>query len=72
MLVIKIYEGEKDEIAISWDRHDCGRDSGRDRTTRFGGGCEGNVFWLVGGEFCKFDRAMIFEDPNGTRILYDA
>lgn len=24
------------------------------------------------GEFCKFDRAMIFEDPNGTRILYDA
>ena len=23
-------------------------------------------------EFCKFDRAMIFEDPNGTRILYDA
>lgn len=27
---------------------------------------------LVKGEFCKFDRAMIFEDPNGTRILYDA
>jgi len=25
-----------------------------------------------GGEFCKLDRAMIFEDPNGTRILYDA
>lgn len=24
------------------------------------------------GEFCKLDRAMIFEDPNGTRILYDA
>jgi L-ascorbate metabolism protein UlaG (beta-lactamase superfamily) len=24
------------------------------------------------GEFCRFDRAMIFEDPNGTRILYDA
>ncbi len=24
------------------------------------------------GEFCKFDRAMIFEDPDGTRILYDA
>ena len=24
------------------------------------------------GEFCPFDRAMIFEDPNGTRILYDA
>jgi L-ascorbate metabolism protein UlaG (beta-lactamase superfamily) len=24
------------------------------------------------GEFCKFDRAMVFEDPNGTRILYDA
>jgi len=23
-------------------------------------------------EFCKFDRAMIFEDPDGTRILYDA
>lgn len=24
------------------------------------------------GEFCKFDRAMILEDPDGTRILYDA
>jgi L-ascorbate metabolism protein UlaG (beta-lactamase superfamily) len=24
------------------------------------------------GEFCIFDRAMIFEDPDGTRILYDA
>lgn len=23
------------------------------------------------GEFCPLDRAMIFEDPNGTRILYD-
>jgi L-ascorbate metabolism protein UlaG (beta-lactamase superfamily) len=24
------------------------------------------------GEFCVFDRALVFEDPNGTRILYDA
>lgn len=24
------------------------------------------------GEFCRSDRALIFEDPNGTRILYDA
>ncbi len=24
------------------------------------------------GEFCRFDRAMVFEDPNGTRVLYDA
>ena len=24
------------------------------------------------GEFCIFDRALIFEDPEGTRILYDA
>lgn len=24
------------------------------------------------GEFCPRDRAMIFEDPDGTRILYDA
>ena len=24
------------------------------------------------GEFCILDRAMVFEDPNGTRILYDA
>jgi L-ascorbate metabolism protein UlaG (beta-lactamase superfamily) len=24
------------------------------------------------GEFCPQDRAMIFEDPNGTRVLYDA
>ena len=23
------------------------------------------------GEFCAQDRAMIFEDPNGTRVLYD-
>ena len=23
------------------------------------------------GEFCLFDRAFVFEDPNGTRILYD-
>lgn len=26
----------------------------------------------VTGEFCKLDRALIFEDPDGTRILYDA
>jgi L-ascorbate metabolism protein UlaG (beta-lactamase superfamily) len=24
------------------------------------------------GEFCPRDRAMVFEDPDGTRILYDA
>ncbi|MDH5391690.1 MAG: MBL fold metallo-hydrolase [Gammaproteobacteria bacterium] len=24
------------------------------------------------GEFCVFDRALILEDPDGTRILYDA
>jgi L-ascorbate metabolism protein UlaG (beta-lactamase superfamily) len=24
------------------------------------------------GEFCRFDRALILEDPDGTRILYDA
>lgn len=24
------------------------------------------------GEFCRFDRAIIFEDPDGTRLLYDA
>src|SRR3546814_12783315 len=23
------------------------------------------------GEFCAFDSAMIFEDPDGTRLLYD-
>src|SRR3546814_11768374 len=23
------------------------------------------------GEFCAFDRAMIFEDPDGPRLLYD-
>lgn len=27
---------------------------------------------LMDGEFCKFDRALVLEDPNGTRILYDA
>jgi L-ascorbate metabolism protein UlaG (beta-lactamase superfamily) len=25
----------------------------------------------IDGEFCAGDRALIFEDPNGTRILYD-
>src|ERR671915_459468 len=24
------------------------------------------------GEFCPFARALVFEDPDGTRILYDA
>src|SRR5688572_16102835 len=24
------------------------------------------------GEFCARDRALVFEDPDGTRILYDA
>ena len=24
------------------------------------------------GEFCSRDRALIFEDPDGTRLLYDA
>jgi L-ascorbate metabolism protein UlaG (beta-lactamase superfamily) len=24
------------------------------------------------GEFCRYDRALILEDPQGTRILYDA
>ena len=23
------------------------------------------------GEFCRLDRALVFEDPDGTRILYD-
>lgn len=23
------------------------------------------------GEFCAFDRAILFEDPNGTRLVYD-
>jgi L-ascorbate metabolism protein UlaG (beta-lactamase superfamily) len=25
----------------------------------------------IDGEFCPRDRALIFEDPNGTRVLYD-
>lgn len=25
----------------------------------------------IDGEFCTQDRALVFEDPNGTRILYD-
>jgi len=25
----------------------------------------------IEGEFCPQDRALIFEDPNGTRVLYD-
>ena len=23
------------------------------------------------GEFCRYDRALLFEDPDGTRVLYD-
>lgn len=26
----------------------------------------------VDGEFCRLDRALILEDPDGTRLLYDA
>jgi L-ascorbate metabolism protein UlaG (beta-lactamase superfamily) len=26
----------------------------------------------ITGEFCRLDRAILFEDPDGTRILYDA
>ncbi len=26
----------------------------------------------ITGEFCRLDRAIMFEDPDGTRILYDA
>ena len=26
----------------------------------------------VDGKFCRLDRALIFEDPDGMRILYDA
>ena len=36
--------------------------AGTDRGTPLGG---------IDGEFCPLDRALIFEDPNGTRILYD-
>ncbi len=25
----------------------------------------------VDGKFCILDRAMVFEDPDGTRLLYD-
>lgn len=25
----------------------------------------------IDGEFCAGDRALVFEDPNGTRVLYD-
>src|SRR5574339_468314 len=25
----------------------------------------------IEGEFCAQDRALVFEDPNGTRVLYD-
>ena len=25
----------------------------------------------IDGEFCPMDRALVFDDPNGTRILYD-
>ena len=45
-------------------RHDCAVGVGADvKVTPLGG---------QDGEFCPQDRALIFEDPNGTRILYDA
>lgn len=25
----------------------------------------------IDGEFCALDRALVLEDPNGTRMLYD-
>lgn len=34
----------------------------RPSSTRLGG---------IDGEFCPKDRALIFEDPNGTRVLYN-
>jgi L-ascorbate metabolism protein UlaG (beta-lactamase superfamily) len=51
-----------------------------------GAGCAGTAMQTPGGagvvkitplgshdgEFCARDRAMVFEDPDGTRILYDA
>src|SRR5258706_12392774 len=40
-------------------------------------GQSGGVVKITGlgshdGEFCPLDRAIVFEDPDGTRILYDA
>jgi L-ascorbate metabolism protein UlaG (beta-lactamase superfamily) len=37
-----------------------------------GGGVKVTPLGGQEGEFCPQDRALIFEDPNGTRILYDA
>ena len=37
-----------------------------------GAGCENYTSRLSCEEFCQNDRAMLFEDPTGVRILYDA
>jgi len=37
-----------------------------------GGNVKVTPLGTMDGEFCSLDRAMIFEDPNGTRVLYDA
>jgi L-ascorbate metabolism protein UlaG (beta-lactamase superfamily) len=37
-----------------------------------GGQCQDHAARQPRGEFCRSDRALIFEDPDGTRILYDA
>jgi L-ascorbate metabolism protein UlaG (beta-lactamase superfamily) len=40
--------------------------------TALAGGVKVTPLGSHDGEFCGFDRAMIFEDPDGTRLLYDA
>jgi L-ascorbate metabolism protein UlaG (beta-lactamase superfamily) len=40
--------------------------------TAFASGVKVTPLGGVTGEFCILDRAMVFEDPDGTRILYDA
>ena len=46
------------------DRNDCAASRGGRSESDAAGGHDG--------ELCPQDRALVFEDPNGTRILYDA
>ena len=48
--------------ALVWDPFAMAQQSGTVKITALGSRT---------GEYCRFDRALIFEDPTGIRILYD-
>ena len=48
------------------------QDTGSAAGTAAGAGVKVTPLGSHDGEFCARDRALVFEDPDGTRILYDA